>query len=779
MRFRPFLCLLVCLISTNAFTQTLTFSDPPLGISRSSAEVGVADFDGDGFNDIAVANASQRWYRGPNFTEWFTIGTADGGPYAAQVADVNGDGYADFVTSDGARNEADYPGHVYLYLNPRGTGGDVTQPWTRIVVYSGNVRHQNDMRLVDIDGDGRLDILEKTWSATERVLIAFQNADINNWTVRTFDTGETGKPEGISAGDLDGGGDVEIVQSGVYWKSSGNWRTDTFEQYSIDLAFYASTYDKTKSEVGDLDNDGDLDVYLGSAEGSELKLAWYENTGLGPGGGIAWTEHLIKDNTGDYHGIALKDIDQDGDIDLVAGKGFGQKGCSVFYNNNNGASWTEQNFDPDGNLYTLQVADLDADGDLDIVGPNGFNDPVKYYLNETPADPPVAPTGLIASLKNGRNVLLNWTDNSAEEGAYLLERIAGNDWQLLASLPANTTSFLDETTQPATAYRYRVRATNGGGASENAVSETLTTWAEAGTISANPPAGNFLDPPLVTLSGMLPSGEIRYTLDGSIPNATSPLYTTPLLLEQSLLLRAVALGPMLLPSEEFSGFYNVAIDGNFPPLADAGPDQALVSLSEVLLDGSNSVDFDDPLDSLVFSWSQISGPPANLVGIEEDSARFTPTLVGDYVFELTVADEASDDRDTVLIQVADLDADLVAYWPFNEPSGMVASEIVDGKNATLTTGNSFSEGLFGNALAVDGENGRAEAPAIDVLGDSLTITAWIKAADLDNVEGRIVSKAAGTNGNDHIWMLSQNGGSALRFRLNTGGPTTTLISESG
>ncbi|MEL7162693.1 MAG: VCBS repeat-containing protein, partial [Bacteroidota bacterium] len=296
--FRPYL--LTCLFCAAAWlsAQTLTFSDPPPGISRSTAEVGVADFDGDGVNDVAIANASQRWYKGPDFITFYTIGTSDGGPYAARVADVNGDGFPDFVTSDGARNPTDWPGHIYLYLNPRGTGGDVTQPWSRISVYTGNVNHQNDMRLVDIDGDGRLDILEKTWSNDERVVIAFQNADINNWTVRTFDTGETGKPEGISAGDLDGDGDTEIVQSGVYWDCPGNWRTDAYVQYNIDLAFYASVFDKTKSEVGDIDGDGDKDVYLGSAEGSDLKLAWYENTGLAPGGGLNWTEHVIRDDDG-------------------------------------------------------------------------------------------------------------------------------------------------------------------------------------------------------------------------------------------------------------------------------------------------------------------------------------------------------------------------------------------------------------------------------------------------------------------------------------------------
>ncbi|MEL6653874.1 MAG: FG-GAP repeat protein [Bacteroidota bacterium] len=63
------------------FSQIQWSSKNALG--RSTSECAVADFDGDGFNDIAVAGATQRWYKGPTFTNFYTIGTSDGGPYAA------------------------------------------------------------------------------------------------------------------------------------------------------------------------------------------------------------------------------------------------------------------------------------------------------------------------------------------------------------------------------------------------------------------------------------------------------------------------------------------------------------------------------------------------------------------------------------------------------------------------------------------------------------------------------------------------------------------------
>lgn len=388
--------LLLLLIAQSAQSAQLINWSEPSFISRNSAEVGVADFDKDGNVDIAISASQQRWYAGPDFQTWYEIGRSSGGPYAAQVADINGDGWPDFVTSNGQRNAPDLSngeaGELYVYLNP-GASGDVKQPWQRIVVYAGNVFHQNDLRIADMDGDGRLDIIERTWSS-ERVVVALQNANINNWTVRVFDTGERGKPEGISAGDIDGDNEMEIVLSGVYWDNPGGWRSGNPVEYSVDPQFTGSTYGKVKSAVGDIDLDGDNDIYMGSAEGADRYLAWYENTGRNADGSVALTRRIIKNNFGKCHMVQLIDIDKDGDLDLATGRSFGQKGLLVFYNENKGQSWTEQNYDPDGEIYTGVVADLDGDSDFDVVGPSTFNrNLVRIYKNLSPVGPVNPPSG--------------------------------------------------------------------------------------------------------------------------------------------------------------------------------------------------------------------------------------------------------------------------------------------------------------------------------------------------------------------------------------------------
>jgi hypothetical protein len=63
----------------------------------------------------------------------------------------------------------------------------------------------------------------------------------------------------------------------------------------------------------------------------------------------------------------------------------------------------------------------------------------------------------------GTAVVLGWTDRSTSEAAYRLERRAGNDFELLAELPADATAYTDFSVLPGTTYQYRVTPVEAGG----------------------------------------------------------------------------------------------------------------------------------------------------------------------------------------------------------------------------------------------------------------------------------------------------------------------------
>jgi len=105
---------------------------------------------------------------------------------------------------------------------------------------------------------------------------------------------------------------------------------------------------------------------------------------------------------------------------------------------------------------------------------------------------------------------------------------------------------------------------------------------------------------------------------------------------------------------------------NVPPVAQAGPDQAVHSIDildhdgpypVVYLDGSCSFDL-NPGDTLSYSWAWCldnsdpmipDGSTATLSGANTATPSFTPDLPGEYCIKLTVSDGDLSDTDTVMV----------------------------------------------------------------------------------------------------------------------------------
>lgn len=81
---------------------------------------------------------------------------------------------------------------------------------------------------------------------------------------------------------------------------------------------------------------------------------------------------------------------------------------------------------------------------------------------------PAAPTNFSATTFSSSQIDLAWDDNATNETAYDLQRCTGVacvDFARVDSLPANTAAYSDVGLTPNLAYRYRLRALNGAGAS--------------------------------------------------------------------------------------------------------------------------------------------------------------------------------------------------------------------------------------------------------------------------------------------------------------------------
>ncbi len=80
------------------------------------------------------------------------------------------------------------------------------------------------------------------------------------------------------------------------------------------------------------------------------------------------------------------------------------------------------------------------------------------------------------------------------------------------------------------------------------VAGNRTATDQVARVIATPAGGSYVEPVSVALACATSGAEIRYTLDGSTPTAASTLYTTPLLISSSTVLKARAFKDALLVS---------------------------------------------------------------------------------------------------------------------------------------------------------------------------------------------------------------------------------------
>ncbi len=105
---------------------------------------------------------------------------------------------------------------------------------------------------------------------------------------------------------------------------------------------------------------------------------------------------------------------------------------------------------------------------------------------------------------------------------------------------------------------------------------------------------------------------------------------------------------------------------NNAPLANAGPDMNVYVGDDVVLNASSS--YDPDLDSITFSWSQVSGASVVIFNANTQQPFFTPTTSGVFEFKVTVSDGQATATDNVIVTVdnhnqvpiADAGADIAA-----------------------------------------------------------------------------------------------------------------------
>jgi hypothetical protein len=322
----------------------------------------VSDLDGDGRPDLVAGSAgggagAVSVLRGTAAGSFaaplgspFGLGTA-GGVGAVATGDLNGDGRPDVLATIASGTTDD---DQLVPLAGDGTGDLV--PGAPVTAHE----QLAGLALADLDGDGDLDVLTASTTATTADQLGVLEQSSSGLAL-AGSTGATATSlaTGVVAGDLDGDGtaDALVVSrnagTGSAWVAGGSGLSLTA---ATPVAVGA---DPVAVALADVDGDGDLDGLV--LDGSAPLITLLRNDGAG---GLTATAVTVT-GLGAGTGIAAGDLNGDGAPDLAVTDGAGARAGVLLGDGAGGfagPSWATTGAGPRSPV----IADLEGDGVPDL-----------------------------------------------------------------------------------------------------------------------------------------------------------------------------------------------------------------------------------------------------------------------------------------------------------------------------------------------------------------------------------------------------------------------------
>jgi hypothetical protein len=253
---------------------------------------------------------------------------------------------------------------------------DPQQDLTMPMMYSAGVA------VADYDKDGDLDLYFVMGSDGANQL--YQNQGDNTFAEVASEAGiaiSGVKSSGPTFADIDGDGWLDLFVGAVdneqYYLFQNN-KNGTFTDITASSGLMITAANSVSTTFGDLDNDGDLDMFISHwgnplSSDKSLEIVWRNDTENGVikftdisiewGLNELYQEQILENGFDTSFVPSLSDIDNDGDIDLLLVSDFGN--TKVL--RNDGDKFTRTNVDNISDQFGMgsAVGDIDNDGDMD------------------------------------------------------------------------------------------------------------------------------------------------------------------------------------------------------------------------------------------------------------------------------------------------------------------------------------------------------------------------------------------------------------------------------
>ncbi|RKZ30488.1 hypothetical protein DRQ33_07825, partial [bacterium] len=277
--------------------------------------------------------------------------------------DIDLNGYPDFISADG--------GVKVWYMGPYG----LDHSWYSSEGIGGNCD------VADLNIDGYPELIHSGYGSS--------NLSIHWNSASGFLPSPTILPnlgsEAVYIADFDRDGYLDVGLAGftssvfrVYWGEPGYlYSTDTYTDYSVPGGLVHNI------ESGDFDGDSDLDI--AAIHYGSYGFCALENVGARSFNLLPSSTFPISLSTSAPHGLSVGDLDNDGDIDLVFTGCVSINFSDIFINE---GDWifTHHSVNPGVNYGGSALYDFNGDGFLDIIFFHGnssaTSDEIPIYIND-------------------------------------------------------------------------------------------------------------------------------------------------------------------------------------------------------------------------------------------------------------------------------------------------------------------------------------------------------------------------------------------------------------
>ncbi|MCB9880402.1 MAG: VCBS repeat-containing protein [Planctomycetes bacterium] len=375
-----------CLVAQSTFTQFREVKRTPWPTrtpATDTSSVAVGDYNLDGAPDLAFvdfATTNQVYLYKNDGRGGFTDVTASALPtmpatrgWKIAFLRADADPFPDIIVTMSGRN--------VLLLNQRnGTFKDVSGTNIPQSTYS-----SYGLDVGDVDGDGDQDIVLGSTSSQNELWLNDGKGVFSDATATNMPVGSLSAWDATLA-DVDGDKDLDVFFGNSSGKQQQLYINDGKGVFKDETATRMPVLAVSTRQiaVGDVDGDGDVDVFLGNYQQQDMLLI---NDGKG----------VFKDETaarlpqwlnGTY-GAIMADIDEDKDLDIFVGNYTSPtaptQALTLLLNDGSGkftdATATRMP-NVNNSVLNMAVADFDRDRDLDVAFANWRGDDGIYFNHE-------------------------------------------------------------------------------------------------------------------------------------------------------------------------------------------------------------------------------------------------------------------------------------------------------------------------------------------------------------------------------------------------------------